>query len=297
MSIPETPLVLDHPAMMMAWSRARRREGRTVGFVPTMGNLHAGHVSLLKRAAADNDVAVASVYVNPKQFGPGEDFAAYPRTFDSDVAACAAAGVAVVFAPRDETMYPHGFATSVDVAGLGEGLCGASRPGHFRGVATVVARLHGLVLPTRAYYGEKDYQQLRIITRLSADLGLGIEIVGMPIVREADGLAMSSRNQYLDPEERAAATCLYRALLAAQRLADKGKRPAMALEDAAAAVIESDPPAEIDYVSLVDPDTLVPMSALDEPGRLCLAVRFPHARLIDNALLLPGGIIEGAHGE
>jgi pantoate--beta-alanine ligase len=176
-------------------------------------------------------------------------------------------------------------------------LCGAARPGHFRGVTTVVMKLLCLLLPDRAYFGEKDYQQLMVIARMVQDLGLGTKIVGMPIVREPDGLAMSSRNQYLDAEERAAATCLYRALQAAQRKAARGVRPAPRLEEAACRVIDAEPLARIDYVTLVDPVSLVPMASLDEPGRLCLAVRFGSARLIDNALLVPDVTIDGAWGD
>jgi pantoate--beta-alanine ligase len=290
----ETPTVVTEPGELRDLARGWLRAGTTIGLTPTMGNLHAGHLSLMRRAVAENRVVVASIFVNPKQFGPNEDFAAYPRTWEADLAACAAAGVPVVFAPRPAQMYPPGFATAVDVEALTAGLCGASRPGHFRGVATVVARLHGLVLPTRAYYGEKDYQQLQVIRRMNADLGLGVEVIGMPIVREPDGLALSSRNQYLDAAQRQAATCLKRGLEAAVRLAERGVRPAARLEDAAARVIEAEPLATLDYATLVDPESLVPMAALDQTGRLCLAARIGPARLIDNCALEPGAPIAGA---
>lgn len=284
-------MVISEPRAMRDLCRQWLREGKTIGLVPTMGNLHEGHLSLMRRAAAENDVAVASIFVNPKQFGPNEDYGAYPRTFDADLEGCRAAGIAAVFAPTNETMYPAGFSTRVEVDHLTEGLCGAARPGHFGGVTTVVARLHGLILPTRAYYGEKDYQQLQVISRMTEDLGLGIEVIGMPIVRENDGLAMSSRNQYLDPEERQAALCLSQALAAAQAIASLGPVSAQAIEDAAADIIADEPLATLDYVQLVDPRSLVPMAWLDEPGRLCLAARVGPARLIDNALIVPGSRI------
>ncbi len=286
-------MVISEPDAMRERARGWLREGKTIGLVPTMGNLHEGHLSLMRRAAAENDVAVASIFVNPKQFGPNEDFAAYPRTFEADLAGCRSAGVQAVFAPTPDTMYPAGFCTRVEVDDLTTGLCGASRPGHFSGVTTVVGRLHCLILPTRAYYGEKDYQQLQVISRMTEDLGLGIEVIGMPIVREADGLAMSSRNQYLSAEERQAALCLSQALVAAQAVAALGPVSAQAIEDVAADIIAEEPLATLDYASLVDPRSLVPMAWLDEPGRLCLAARVGPARLIDNALILPGGGIGG----
>jgi pantoate--beta-alanine ligase len=282
------PVVVTDPDEMRRLSRRWWREGRSIGFVPTMGNLHEGHSSLMRRAAADADVAVASIYVNPLQFGPSEDFAAYPRTFADDLAGAAAAGVEVVFAPTDAVMYPPEFATHVDVEGLTEGLCGAARPGHFRGVTTVVMKLLCLVLPHVAYFGEKDYQQLVVIRRMVDDLGLGPKVVGMPIVREADGLAMSSRNRYLSPDEREAATALSRGLAAARAAAAGGEWRAAALEDEARAVIEREPLATVEYVSLVDPDSLVPMTALDGPGRLLVAARVGPARLIDNGAIAPG---------
>lgn len=295
--MPAEPQVIADPAAFRAAAREWLRAGRTIGFVPTMGNLHAGHLSLMRRAAEECDVAVASIFVNPLQFGPTEDFASYPRTFADDLAGCARAGVRCVFAPADGAMYPRGFATHVDVDHLGEGLCGGRRPGHFRGVSTVVMKLLCLLVPDRAYFGEKDYQQLRIIAQMTDDLGLGTQIVPMPIVREADGLAMSSRNRYLSPEEREAATCLHRGLQAARRLASRGVQHALKIEDAAAAEIEREPLATLDYVSLVDPHTLVPMSSLDEPARLCVAAKVGPARLIDNASIEPGVIIGGAYGE
>ncbi|NUQ00784.1 MAG: pantoate--beta-alanine ligase, partial [Armatimonadetes bacterium] len=204
--------LITSPADMRARVRAWRQEGRRIGLVPTMGNLHEGHLSLMRRAAADTDVAVASLFVNPLQFGAGEDFGNYPRTFEDDLAGAEQAGIAAMFAPSDGVMYPPGFATAVEVTGLTDRLCGAARPGHFRGVTTVVMKLFCLVQPDRAYFGEKDYQQMLVIERMATDLDTGIEIVPMPVVREPDGLAMSSRNRYLGPEDRTAATCLHRGL-------------------------------------------------------------------------------------
>lgn len=279
--------VIADPAAMRAVARSWWRDDRTIGFVPTMGNLHEGHLSLMRQAAADCDIAVASIYVNPLQFGPQEDLAAYPRTFAADCEGAAQAGVTTIFAPTDATMYPPGFSTRVEVDGLTAGLCGAARPGHFQGVTTVVMKLLSLVLPHRAYFGEKDYQQLQVIARMNEDLGLGCEIVGMPIVREPDGLAMSSRNQYLSPDERQQATCLSRALAAAADRAAEGVTEAESLCAAARIVMARQPAVRIDYVELVDPATLQPLPVLDRPGRLCLAAFVGRARLIDNAALWP----------
>ncbi|MCC7494488.1 MAG: pantoate--beta-alanine ligase [Fimbriimonadaceae bacterium] len=275
------------PDHLRTAARGWRREGRRIGFVPTMGNLHEGHLSLLRRAAAECDVALLSVYVNPKQFGPQEDFANYPRTLAEDLALAASAGCSDVFVPTDATIYPPGFATSVTVAGLTEPLCGRSRPGHFAGVTTVVAKLFCLVVPDRAYFGEKDYQQLQVIRRLTADLGLGTEVVGCPIVREADGLAMSSRNRYLNPAERAAAVCLSRAIAAAQRVAADGADAAETILAAAQIVLARQPLARIDYLELVNPETLQPLARLDRPARLILAVQVGPARLLDNGPIEP----------
>ena len=270
-------LVIHDPRELRELCRGWARTGATLGLVPTMGNLHAGHVSLMRRASAQCDQVVVSIFVNPKQFGPREDYAAYPRTLEADQAICDKNGAGVVFAPSADDMYPEGFATTVSVAGLTEGLCGASRPGHFDGVATVCARLHGLVLPTRAYYGEKDWQQLQVVRRMNEDLGFGATVVGVPTVREDDGLALSSRNQYLGAEEREAALCLWTGLQAAR------------FEEAVADAIAGEPLAELEYVSLVDPTSLVPMARLDETGRLLVAARVGPARLIDNIALVPGG--------
>ena len=249
------PEIFNEPLELRAWCRSQRLAGHTIGFVPTMGNLHAGHLSLMKHAVAENDVAVCSIFVNPIQFGPQEDFNKYPRTFEADVAKATEVGVRAIFAPTPGTMYPEGFATSVEVHGITEVLCGAARPGHFKGVATVCTKFHCLVWPTRAYYGEKDYQQLQVIRRMTEDLGLDVEIVGVQLVREPDGLAMSSRNQYLSGAEREAALGLSRGLAAAQKLAAESQTTLKAeeVEKAAADVINANPLAKVEYAQLVHP--------------------------------------------
>ncbi|MHB0913212.1 MAG: pantoate--beta-alanine ligase [Armatimonadota bacterium] len=259
----------------------RHLAGRgSIGFVPTMGALHEGHLTLMRRAAEENDIAVASIFVNPTQFGPSEDFAAYPRDLTRDAAFAESTGVQLIFNPSVDEIYPEGYNTYIEVEGLTEGLCGAHRPGHFRGVATVVLKLLNIVQPTRAYFGEKDYQQLAVIRRMVKDLAVPVEIVGVPIVREADGLAMSSRNAYLSPEEREAATVLHKAL----RYADELDLPPREIEKQVAEFIAQEPLAQVEYVSLVHPETLAP--AEESRGAvLALAVRIGKARLIDNARL------------
>ena len=279
--------VIAEPAAMRARARQGWLDGRTIGLVPTMGNLHAGHLSLMARAADECDLAAASIFVNPKQFGPGEDLDAYPRTFAADCAAAEAAGIQIIFAPRDTAMYPPEFATRVEVDHLTDRLCGASRPGHFAGVTTVVMKLLCLVLPHRAYFGAKDFQQLQVIRRMNEDLGLGCEIIGLPIIREPDGLAMSSRNQYLSAEERAQATCLARGLQAASDRAAEGVVEAESLCAAAEIVMARQPAVRVDYIALVDPDTLAPMPVLDRPARMCVAAYVGPARLIDNRAIEP----------
>lgn len=277
--------IIRQPAEMQAAALGWKRAGRRVGFVPTMGYLHDGHRSLIETARARADVVVVSIFVNPIQFGPNEDFSRYPRDFARDEALCQAAGADVVFYPEPATMYAPDHSVYVEETRLGQGLCGTSRPGHFRGVTTVVAKLFNLVLPDLAVFGEKDAQQIRIIRRLVRDLAFPVEIVSGPTVREADGLAMSSRNALLSPDERAQAVCLRRALLEAQRLFQAGERSARTLEIAMRAVIAVSPLARVDYVELVDDDTLEPVQRLDRPTLVALAVRFPSARLIDNLVL------------
>lgn len=256
-----------------------------------MGALHAGHVSLLRRARAECASVVVSVFVNPTQFGPGEDFERYPRDESADLAVLESAGSELVFIPAVEEIYPAGSSTSVDVGRPGELLEGAARPGHFRGVATVVTVLFALVRPDIAFFGQKDGQQAVIVRRLVRDLGLPIAIVVCPTVREVDGLALSSRNRYLSPEERSAATVLYRALSAAARAYAGGEREAGALRRQMAGVLAGEPLARPDYVSVADTETLEELEHMDRPALASLAVRFPSARLID---CLPLGDPAGA---
>jgi pantoate--beta-alanine ligase len=261
----------------------------SVGLVPTMGALHAGHVSLLARARAENRTLVMSLFVNPTQFGPNEDYARYPRDPERDRALAVAAGVDLLFAPTVEAMYPPGPATWVDVEGLATRWEGQRRPGHFRGVATVVLKLLLAARPTRAYFGEKDYQQLQVVRRLTADLLPEVAIVGCPTVREPDGLALSSRNVYLAPEERPHAVALYRALTRAQALLAAGEGVGATLEAAMLAELATAPGLAVDYAAVVDAATLEPLERLDGPGRALLAARLGAVRLIDNGPLLPPG--------
>ena len=270
---------------LKTWRLTRGREGRRVSFVPTMGYLHAGHQALIQRASADGSLVVVSIFVNPLQFGPNEDFERYPRDEVGDLARIAeVAPHAAVFLPSVSDMYPPGFVTRVDVAGVTERLCGRSRPGHFRGVATVVARLFGLVAPDVAYFGQKDYQQVATLRAMVRDLALPVEVVGVPTVREADGLALSSRNVYLSPRERVAALCLSRGLAAADALWRSGERDPGTLVQALRAPVEAEPLARLDYAEILDVDSLQD----PQPGRpvvAALAVFFERARLIDNHVL------------
>jgi pantoate--beta-alanine ligase len=261
---------------------AARREGQLVGLVPTMGALHEGHLSLIRRARAECDFVVVWIFVNPTQFGPHEDLDRYPRDLERDRGLAQEAGADVVFNPTVAEIYPQGHCTWVEVEGLGDGLCGASRPGHFRGVCTVVAKLLNICAPDRAYFGQKDAQQLAIIRRLVRDLNMPVEVVACPTVREADGLAMSSRNAYLTPEQRRQAVVLNQALRAAGQLVAEGERDASTLDEAMRAVIVSAPLAEVDYISFVDSADLRPVTAVAGECLIALAVRFGQTRLIDN---------------
>jgi pantoate--beta-alanine ligase len=262
---------------------AARVAGQSVGLVPTMGALHAGHYSLVDRAASECDLVVVSIFVNPTQFGPGEDLGAYPRTLEADLAGCREHGAALVFAPGPAEMYPRQSATRVSVSGLDAVLCGASRPGHFAGVCTVVAKLFNIVAPDRAYFGAKDYQQVAIIRRMAEDLNFPVDIVTCPIVREADGLAMSSRNAYLSHAERAQAPALHQSLQIARELIERAHPPAAEVQATIRRHIAAAAPAgEIDYVAVVDPDTLEAVETTDRPVLIALAVRLGRARLIDN---------------
>lgn len=263
----------------------RRQSQGTVGFVPTMGYLHDGHLELVRRARAENSVVVVSIFVNPTQFGPAEDFERYPRDIPRDLALLEREGADIVFIPSAEEIYPAGFSTWVVVEKVTERLEGKSRPGHFRGVATVVNKLFNIVEPTRAYFGQKDAQQVVVIKRMVSDLNMNVEIVVVPTVRESDGLAMSSRNVYLNPQERQAATVLFRALTLAGRLFGKGERDAEALRSAMVSLIKEEPLAEVDYVSIAHPETLEELSTIEGPALVSLAVRIGKTRLIDNTLL------------
>lgn len=263
-------------------SRAARAEGRIIGLVPTMGALHQGHLSLLRAAQQNSQTVVASIFVNPKQFAPSEDLATYPRSLDKDRILIEQLGVQTLFAPESSEMYPDGFRTYVNVEGLSERLEGRSRPGHFRGVTTVVLKMLEIVRPHVAVFGRKDAQQVRIIQQMVRDLDLDAEIVVCPIVREADGLAMSSRNAYLKPEERRAAAVLYRALHAAQIAIAKGERDVLRLQTGIRKVLDSEPLATIDYAEIVDADTFEPVTQLRRNCFALLAVFIGSIRLIDN---------------
>jgi len=277
--------IIDTVEDMKAHSARVRAGGKTIGFVPTMGALHEGHLSLVRRAAADTDHVVVSVYVNPTQFAPTDDFDEYPRQLQADVDLAQAAGAGFVFAPSDRVMYPDGFCTYVVPGSVTENLCGLSRPGFFRGVATVCTKLFNCVRPHKAFFGQKDYQQSVVIRRLVADMNMDLDIVVCPTVREPDGLAMSSRNKYLSAQEREQALCLHEALTTAKGLADAGERGAAALIAAMRKIIEQRPLARIDYVSIVDPDTIEDVDVVEAGTVAVLAVFMGATRLIDNEIL------------
>lgn len=263
-----------------AWKKA----GLTVGFVPTMGYLHEGHQSLIKRAVEENDKVVVSIFVNPMQFGPTEDLDSYPRDLEKDSALCEATGANLIFHPEPEEMYTDGFCSYVDMSVLTEELCGLSRPVHFRGVCTVVSKLFHIVTPDRAYFGQKDAQQLAIIKRMVLDLNMDIEIVGCPIVREADGLAKSSRNTYLSPEERKAALILSQTIQLAEQLFQSGEKDAATIISQMTKKIESEPLARIDYIKIVDAMTMQQIPTIDRPILCAMAVYIGKTRLIDNTM-------------
>jgi pantoate--beta-alanine ligase len=264
---------------------ARQRLGGSVGFVPTMGFLHDGHMSLVRAARQQNDHVFVSIFVNPTQFGPNEDLASYPRDEERDLALLREAGVDYVFMPSSEEMYPGGFSTFVEAGDVSQPLEGVSRPGHFRGVATVVLKLLNIVQPQRAYFGRKDAQQLVVVRKLVRDLDLPVEIVPMTTVREPDGLAMSSRNAYLSPEQRKAAVVLSQALSLAQEMWTRGTRDAQQFRSRLRELIEDEELASIDYVSVADPETLQELERINGPALVSMAVRIGRTRLIDNTTL------------
>lgn len=272
---------------MKEYARAARAEGLVLGLVPTMGALHEGHAALVERARKECSRVIASVFVNPKQFGPNEDYKKYPRSLEKDAERLAAIGVDVLFAPEAGDVYPHGFRTYVSVEGISERLEGRSRPGHFRGVATVVLKLFEIVQPHFAYFGRKDAQQVRIISEMARDLNLDVEIAVCPIVRESDGLALSSRNAYLSPEERRAATVLHRALAAAKNEVTAGVRDALELQNAMRRVLEGEKLAKADYAEIVSAETFEPVVRVAQPCYAVLAVFIGKTRLIDNSLIEP----------
>jgi pantoate--beta-alanine ligase len=270
-----------------------RREGKRVGLVPTMGALHAGHLSLMRAARSTCKVVLASIFVNPLQFGPNEDLARYPRPFERDCQLLESEGIDVLFAPSVEEMYPPGALTLVEVRGMSERLCGRSRPGHFRGVTTVVSKLFHIAPADVAFFGQKDAAQVAIIRHMVRDLDIPIQISVEPIVREQDGLALSSRNAYLDPQQRKSAAVLYRALTRVQTLADQGERDASNLLESARGVVAEEPSVRLDYVEAVDPDTLEPISDVSQGALVAIAAYLGSTRLIDNVVLFGTGQARG----
>lgn len=279
--------IIETPAAMQRWSEAARMRGATIAFVPTMGFLHEGHLTLMREGRKRASLLASSLFVNPTQFGPNEDFSRYPRNFERDCEMMREVPVDVLFAPAPEAMYPAGSQTWVEATEITQGLCGAHRPGHFRGVTTVVAKLFNIVKPHVALFGEKDFQQLRTIQRMVCDLNFDLEIVPVPTVRERDGLAMSSRNAYLSPAERERALALSRALEAACRCLAEGARSAAQLACAARYVLERTPGVEIEYVEAVDSETLKPIERIERPVVVAIAARVGATRLIDNMVLDP----------
>lgn len=270
---------------MKSFIRAAKSSGNTIGLVPTMGYFHEGHLSLMRLARQDCQVVVVSLFVNPTQFGPNEDLADYPRDFDRDVNLAATVGVDAIFAPVPGEMYPPGYRTYVEVEEITDSLCGRSRPGHFKGVATVVSKLFNIVEPDKAYFGQKDAQQVLVIKQMVKDLNMNLEVVEGPIVREDDGLAMSSRNVYLSPQERSAATVLYRSLRGAKEAIDQGERNVSKVRQQIHEQINAEPLAEIDYVEILSIPDLQPLEVLQGRVLIALAVRFGKTRLIDNTIV------------
>ena len=262
-----------------------RQDGKNIGLVPTMGYLHEGHLSLINAARGENDIVVTSIFVNPSQFGPNEDFERYPRDMEADSAACELAGVDVIFAPDAQEMYPEGYTTYVEPGAIGQRLCGVTRPIHFRGVCTVVLKLFNIIQPLNAYFGQKDAQQYLILKRMVADLNLDINLHRMPIIREADGLAKSSRNVYLTPEQREQATMLFAAVKKAEQLYRAGERDSATILAAMSDELAKASLAKVDYLQIVETDNLLPVQHIDREVLVAMAVYFGSTRLIDNTIL------------
>lgn len=280
-----TMKIITSPEEMQNYCRSAHAEGKIIGLVPTMGFLHEGHLSLMRRARAENDLLVISIFVNPTQFGPSEDYEAYPRDMERDSKLAEEVGVDVIFSPTPKDMYPHGYATFVNVERLTEKMCGLSRPGHFRGVTTVVAKLFNIIQPDKAYFGQKDAQQSAVIKRMVDDLNFDLEIVVMPTIREADGLAMSSRNKYLNPQEHTAALVLVNSLRMAENLIKSGLRDSAEVSRKMRKMIEAEPLAKIDYIAIVDAETLDDLDKIKRKVLIALAVFIGKTRLIDNTIL------------
>lgn len=277
--------VLSHIKEMKQIITQWQAQGLSIGFVPTMGYLHHGHMSLIKQAREKCDRVVVSIFVNPTQFGVNEDLSNYPRNLEQDSKLCLEQQVDVIFHPEAKEMYPHNFFSYVDMETLTEGLCGAKRAGHFRGVCTVVMKLFNIIQPTAAYFGQKDAQQLAIIKKMVQDFNMDVEVVGLPIVREADGLAMSSRNSYLNAQERKAALCLYQSLQQAQHFFQQGLRDPVKLKHHIESALSNEPLAKIDYIEIVDSDTLKSIDKINTSALCALAVFIGKTRLIDNLVL------------
>ena len=279
--IPIANTVKEVRAVIAGW----KKEGLSVGLAPTMGYLHEGHQSLIEQAAKDNDRVVVSIFVNPMQFGPNEDLANYPRDLERDIARCESAGAHLIFHPEPEVMYPPEFHTTVEVSELTTGLCGKSRPTHFLGVCTVVCKLFNIIAPHRAYFGQKDAQQLAVIKRMARDLDIPVEVIGCPIVRESDGLAKSSRNAYLLPDERTAARVLNRSLRLAEEAVAAGERDSGVLTSIIKDVMDTEPLVRVDYIEIVDPNSMRPLPRLEGSVLIAVAAYVGKARLLDNTVV------------
>ncbi|PIV39842.1 MAG: pantoate--beta-alanine ligase [Candidatus Omnitrophica bacterium CG02_land_8_20_14_3_00__42_8] len=273
------------PSSLIKKVREIKKQGYKIGLVPTMGFLHEGHMSLVRKARKDTDCVIVSIFVNPAQFGPGEDFKKYPRALKKDLVLCEKEGVDIIFAPESKKMYPRGYSTYVNVEKITDTLCGASRPGHFRGVSTVVAKFFNIITPDIAYFGRKDAQQAIVIKRMAEDLNMGVEIKVMPIVREKDGLAMSSRNVYLNRRERSEAQCIYKSLKSAKKLFNSGERDSKKIINKIKRVINSQPDTKIDYAAIVGTKDLRDIKKISGEALIAVAVKIGKTRLIDNIVL------------